>query len=156
MLVSILVIAGCGLVPQPRPAGIAADLPQSIGGQRMVYSEHSGTEMGPIFFEDPIKAVGGSLDTARVAVGGGPDGLTLTAVRVPGVDAKGMLDPMIKSAGFNETASAVVVVGGKNATVLTLPPTTPDRAYLYAYADTLVVITTFRPAFAEEALRALP
>lgn len=110
-----------------------------------------------IFFQRPIETVGGNLDTARVAIGMTTrDGLTLTALRVPGADGTQLIEPMITAADFQATARVTAVVGGKNAVVLTLPPATPDRAYLYAWSDTVVVLTTWQPALADEVLRSLP
>jgi hypothetical protein len=108
------------------------------------------------FFEAPIRAVGGDLSTARVAIGLGPSGFTLTAVRVPGADGRRMIDPMIAAAGLQPTDKQTVAVGGRSVTVLTLPATTLDRAYVYAFGDTVIVVTTSEPSFAEEAFRSLP
>ncbi|MBA2556782.1 MAG: hypothetical protein H0V12_05455 [Chloroflexi bacterium] len=72
-------------------------------------------------YAGPIKSVGGSLDTSRVAIGLGRDGFTLVAVRVPGREASGMVEPFIEAAEFEPIATDTLVVGGKSTTVLTWP-----------------------------------
>jgi hypothetical protein len=152
-----MLASGCGSPFPPTPP-LSAALPTTIGGQTIKYTERSASELGPqlTFFEGAIRADGGDLTTARVAIGLLLNGFTLTAVRVPGGDARRMVDPLIAAGQFQQTARQTLVVGGRSATVLTLPPTTADRAYLYAFADTLVLVSTSQPALAAEALASLP
>ena len=132
-------------------------MPQSVGGQPIRYTEGSVSEMNQdAFYDRAIAAAGGDIRTARVAIGLGRDTFTLSVLRVPGSDARTMVDLVIADSGFNPTARQVVKTGGKSTTVLTLAPTTADRAYIYTHADTLAVITTSEPALAAEALQALP
>ena len=156
VLVAVVVACACGSEgPSSPPSG---GLPRTVGGQPITYRELPASELGSqlVFFEGPIKAVGGDLTSARVAIGLGPHGFTLTALQVPGADGRKMIDPMIDAAGFQQTNRQTRAVGGRGVTVLTLPPTTLDRAYVYAFGDTVIVVTTSEPAFADEAIRSLP
>jgi len=156
MLVAAVLASACGSPVQPsQPTG---GLPLTVGGLPVTYRERAASEWGDqlAVFEGPIKAVGGDLTTASVATGLGPTGFTLTAITVPGVDGRKLIDPMIAAAGFQSAARQTVAIGGRSVVVLTLPPTTRDRAYVYAFGDTVIVMTTSEPAFAEEALRSFP
>jgi hypothetical protein len=148
----VALLAGCG------PASLTSSLPTTLGGQAIVYTEHSAADEGPdlVFYSPPIEAVGGSLADARVAVGMNMAGDILVAVRVPGADASRMVEPFIQASGLNPVARQTLTVDGKATTVLTLPPTTHDRAYIYTFGDILVLLETAQLVVAEDAWRSLP
>jgi hypothetical protein len=151
-----LIVSACSSpVPTNSPDG---SLPTAVGGQPVTYQERSADDLGPQadFFVGPITEVGGKLATSRVAVGLGIDGLSITAVQVPGADARRLLDPLIAAADLHPTARLTQSVGGRPVTVLVLPPTTKDRLYVYAFDDTVVMVATSHAEFADEVIRSLP
>ena len=156
LLIAVIATA-CGS-SGPTPSPLRGELPKTVGGQPITYTETAASQTGDhlVHFEQPIEAVGGDIATADVAIGTGQDGFTLTAVRVPGVDARRLVDPLIAAADLRETARQTLVVGGHNVVVLTLPPTSSDRAYLYAFGETAVILTTSQSAFADEVIGSLP
>jgi hypothetical protein len=154
-----LASAGCIMGELERPVQpLVPRLPVTVGGQTVTYTIHAGSDMGDqhVFFDSPIAAASGQPTDSRIAIGMGPGGFTITALQVPDADARVMIDPTIVAGDFKATSRDYIKVGGKFVTVLTLPPTTHDKAYIYAFDDVLVVITTSTPAFADEALGALP
>lgn len=150
-------VVACGVSDATDPA---AWLPSNLGGLRLSYTtyEADAFETRPVCACDAvIERAGGDLQTATVTRGGGHGGdFLVTALRAPGIDPSGLVEPMIADGQLDARSRSQTVVNGRQVTILVLPPYAADRAYLVTARDALLLIHTPTDELAFEFIRALP
>ena len=138
------------LPPEPVPGDpdLEALFPSTVNGESFTADSTNGQELrAQIPADDPFgqqveEALGTvgikleDLSTATAAVGTQDDGVNVTAFRVAGGDAAGLRTSLLPLLlGLNDLQETTSTLGGKDVTVITDGPDSPEALRFYTYAN---------------------
>jgi hypothetical protein len=159
-LVLAMVLSGCA---NPSPGASSSGdpatwLPSRIGDTEIQYLSGTVEERAnPLIFDEQVLVRAGlDPDLAQVTTGAGRNGFTVIGIRVPGISAERLVQPMVRAGKLEPVDETRTTISSHPVTILRLPDYTNDTAYLVPVADTLVVVLSDNRPDAIELINGLP